>query len=289
MTGLEERLRLILAIIEKDLRVAVWVWVTAVVIGGAGFLLLLPAAMSAASYSFQPRWIWYDFTLRPIYAVYAALTSVLLAITFASFHGGEVRRGTIRSIILYPVDMNDITIAKLVSSLVVTAILSTILFVGVFGGFFLFGVYPASDFLAIHAVALAMSFLALSVGVFLANALARVAGRMVISPSALGALFLLFAILFTETALSAIGTQIASLFAQTRRVSLTPDDYRAIQAIAQALSVLSPHHVGARVLGILFEITGIWSDLHIVAPVAAIVLAGGYVLTRKLYLDLFIR
>src|SRR5205807_3043003 len=267
MISWEERVRLIMAIVDKDRRIPVWMWITTFLIALVGFFLLLPAALSSVSYSFRPTWTWYDYNLRPYYAVSAALTSLLLGLTFAHFHHGEVHRGTIRSIILYPVDMNDITIAKLVSSLIVSAILSTMLFVGVFGGFFLVGAFPLGDFLAIHVTALMMSFLALAVGVFLAQAIAHMAGRMVISPTALGAIFLLLSILMTETGLTFLGTQVAFLMRPSGR-GFTIADFEAIRTIAQSLSVFSPHHVGARILALAFGITGMWADLHVIVPLA---------------------
>ena len=288
MIAWEERLRLIIAIIDKDRRIPIWMWITTFLVALVGFFLLLPPAMNSVSYPFRSTWTWYDFTLRPYYAVSAALTSLLLGLTFSHFHHGEVHRGTIRSIILYPVDMNDITIAKLVSSLIVSAIVSTVLFVGVFGGFFLVGAFPFGDFLALHVTALVMSFLALAAGVFLAQAIAHLAGRMVISPTALGAIFLLLSILMTETGLTFLGTQVALLMKPSTR-GFSMADVEAIRSVAQSLSVFSPHHVGARILAIAFGITGMWADLHVIVPLGALIFAGGYLFGKKLYLDIFIR
>ena len=289
MRTLEERLRLILAIVEKDLRIPLWGWAVPLLIAGLGFFFLLPSSLSAVRFGFAQTWTWYDFTLRPYYAVSVALTSFILAITFASFHGGEIRRGTIRSIILYPMDMNDITIAKLLSSFLVTAIISSILFFGVLGSFFIVGLFPAGDFLAIHVTALAMSFLTIAVGVSLAQWIAHLTGRMIVSPAALGAIFLFLAIVFTETALTAIGTQIVYLSTVTLGGTPGPQEFALVQSIAQGLSVFSPFHVGGRILGLAFGITRMWADLHVVVPVAILVVAGGYAFGKKVYLDVFVR
>jgi ABC-type transport system involved in multi-copper enzyme maturation permease subunit len=289
MTDPVERLRLIATIVEKDLRIRPWIWAMTGIVAATGFFLMLPAALSAAYYASQFPWTWYDGSLRPYYAIYAAVSSLLLGLTFAGFHRGEIHRGTIRSIILYPVDMNDITFAKLLSSLVLTAILSTILFLGFFGGYFFLRVFPAGDFLRIHATALLASFLALSVGVFLSHGLAHVAGRMVVSPTALGTLFLLLAILLTETVLTALGLQIVALGVHTQGRLPGPDDYALVEGIAKSLSVLSPHHAAARSLGVIFRITQMWVDVHVVAPVAVAVVAGGYLAGKKLFLDVFVR
>src|SRR5213080_2527008 len=288
MISWEERLRHIVAIVDKDRRLPLWMWLTTFLIATLGFLFLLGPALSSARYYSQYSWKWYDSSLRLYYAISAGLTSLILGLTFARVHYGEVHRGTIRSIILYPVDMNDIAIAKLLSSLIVAAALSTMLFFGIFGAFFLVGEWPIADFLVIHVTALAMSFLALAVGVFLAQAIAHMAGRMVVSPTALGAIFLLLSILTTESGLTFLGTQVALILKPASR-GLTFAEYEAIRNVAQSLSVFSPHHVGARILGIAFGITGLWADLHVIVPIAALIFAGGYLLGKKLYLDIFIR
>jgi ABC-type transport system involved in multi-copper enzyme maturation permease subunit len=288
MTPWKERLRLILAIVEKDFGIPLWAWLTTLFISAVGFFVLLGPALSMSRSPYQPEWTWYDSTLRSLYALSTVFTSVTLGLTFAGFHGGEIRRGTIRSIILYPVDMNDITIAKLLSSLILSAILSSLLFFGALGGFFLAGVYPIADFIALHFTTLAASFIALTVGVFLAQGMAFTAGRMVISPTALGAIFLLLAVLFTETALNAIGTQIAFIMTPPGRF-VPPETLEAIEEAARGLSILSPHHVGARILGISFGLTRMWADFHLIVPLAAMVLAGGYWFGKKIYLDVFIR
>src|SRR5437879_11925860 len=111
MISWEERVRLIMAIVDKDRRIPVWMWITTFLIALVGFFLLLPAALSSVSYSFRPTWTWYDYNLRSYYAVSAALTSLLLGLPFAPFHYAEVHRGTLREILLYPVVITDITIA----------------------------------------------------------------------------------------------------------------------------------------------------------------------------------
>jgi ABC-type transport system involved in multi-copper enzyme maturation permease subunit len=290
MTSWEERLRLILAIVDKDRRIPLWAWLLTFFIAAIAFFLTLPGAISTAYYAsrFGFGWKWYEANLRTFYAISTMLTSLTLGLAFASFHQGEIRRGTIRSIILYPVDMNDITIAKLLSSLIVAAILSSILFFGFFGSFFLLAGYPVADFVAIHFTALAASFVALSAGVFLAQALALVAGRMVIPQAALGAIFLLLAVILTETALNTIGTQIAYIMTPPG-TAVSPETLRAVADIARGLSIFSPHHVGARILGISFGLTRMWADFHLVVPVAALIVAGGYWFGKRLYLDVFIR
>jgi ABC-type transport system involved in multi-copper enzyme maturation permease subunit len=287
MIAWSERLRLILAIVDKDRRVPVWVWIMILLASITVFGFMFSVASGVAASPYRLAWRWMDGPLRTYYIVSAVLTSLIFGLTFSHFYQGEVQRGTIRSIVLYPVDMNDLTIAKLLSSLIVSAILSTVLFLGIFGPWFLLGLYPFADFLAVHLTALAMSFVALAVGVFLAQGLAQLAGRMVLTPTALGAIFLLLSLMFTETGLTAIGLQIAAFGHPGGSLSIA--EYTAVVNTARSLSVLSPHHVGGRILAIALGLTGLWSDIHVVLPLGLLAIAGGYWLGKKVYLDIFVR
>lgn len=287
MISWNDRLRLILAIVDKDRRIPLWIWLMMIVVAGVVFVYTLSIASNIAASPYRFAWKWYDNSLRSLYAVSAVLTSLTLGLTFSHFYHGEVQRGTIRSIVLYPVDMNDITIAKLLSTLIIAGLLSTILWLGFFGGFFVVGLYPFGDFLAIEGTALVMSFLALATGVFLAQGLAHVTGRMSLSPTALGAIFLFFSMIFTETSLTGIGLQFAAL--RHPGIPISSPEYAGIVNAARALSVVSPQHVGARILSIAFGLTGLWSDIHIILPIGALAIAGGYWLGRKVYLDIFVR
>lgn len=284
-----ERFRLILAIVEKDLRLPLWMWILVGSAAGLGFLLSLPGAAAMASYlRFYPyEFVWLDATLRGYYGIAAFLSSVVMGITFATVHGGEVRKGTVRSVILYPIDMTDLTIAKLLATFVIAFLVATPLFLGFFGAYFVYGLYPVGAFLAIHTMAFAMAAVALSTGVGASLLIARVTGRLAPSPSSLGAAFLLAALFLTETAVATIGTYLAILMSAGRYPG--PATFRAIEDFARTVSVVSPHHMGARILGIGFGITGLWADVHVVVPLAIVVLALAYVVGKRLYLDLFIQ
>jgi len=284
-----DRLPLIWAIVRKDIgraRNAVFV---CIVIGGVFAFLVAPLALSSAQ--FPTTFRWFDSTLRPFYAVSAALTGFALAIAFNTVHGGEIHKGTIRSIILYPVDANDIAIAKLGSTFLISLVLTTILFFGATAPFFAFGVWPFPDFLAIHLMALGVGFVSLATGVFLAHVLAHYTKRMAISPVSLGSLFLVGSALLTETAANGIASQVILLLSRSRDQFPTPEDFRAALTFAQTVSVLSPYHWGARILSQGFGIFPAGGELLVTIPIALTLLAivGGYVLGKKLYLDVFTR
>ena len=287
MTEWRERLLLIWAIVRKDLGRSLWAWITAIIVATVLGFLLAPAAFAMALPSPRP-FTWFDSTLRTFYAIAALLATATLGLTFYVGYGGEVTKGTIRSIILYPVDANDVLIAKLLSSLLLSLGFSLILFFGPMAAFFVSGLYPFAPFLAVLLMAVVFAFLALATGAFLAHALARLLRRMVVSPVGLGVLFMVFAILFTETVSTFIGLQFATMAAQADGRFLTQQDVLSVAATARAISVLSPYHLGAQLLAGVFGILSAFPDVYVVVPVAVLSLAGGYLLGRKLYLDLLI-
>ena len=288
MTDWRARLLLIAAIVRKDLRRSLWPWISAIVTATILGFLLAPAAFAIALPR-PPAFVWFDSTLRAFYAIAALLATVTLGLTFYAGYSGEVTKGTIRSIILYPVDANDVLIAKLLSSLVLSLGFSLILFFGPMAAFFVSGLYPFGPFLAVLLMAVLMAFLALATGAFLAHVLARSLRRMVVSPTGLGLLFMVFAILLTETVATQIGLQIITMGAQSQGRILTQQDFLSVVATARAISVLSPYHLGAQLLAGAFGIPTGFPDVYVVVPVAVLVLLGGYLLGRKLYLDLLVQ
>ncbi|TLZ75783.1 MAG: hypothetical protein E6K08_07865 [Methanobacteriota archaeon] len=284
-----DRLQRIEAIVEKDLKVTRWWWIAVLIIAATESVATASIAGNIRRMNdlYNIPFTWYDGNLRSLYAVAAFLASMILGLAFSYVHGGEIRRGTIRSIILYPVDMNDVTIAKLASSFVLATGFSTILFLGFAMPFFVYGVWPVGDFLAIHAMALLMAFLALGTGVFLAHVVAQVAGRMIVSPSLLGSVSLLSSILLTETAANVIGLQFVAALAGPQ--GPTRQQVLEVQQFARAISVLSPQHMGARILSDVFGIYAAWPDVHVVIPVAVLVGVVGYFFGRKLYMDILVR
>lgn len=285
-----ERLVLIQAIVQKDLHAARW-WIgSGVIVGVVGLLLSAPAAynMSTATYYYIYRFTWYDSILRSIYGLSALLTSLALALAFYWAYSGEVHRGTIRSIILYPVDVEDVLLAKIASTFAIALLTTFPVFLGFTIPFFLYGLYPAADFLLVYFMTLAMGLVALSTGIGLSVVLAHYAGRLVVSPSSLGILFLVFAILLTEQVVYGVGTYLLLLTGVPPGWPIS-GPYLALANFAQAISVLSPQHMGARILGDLFGISSLWPDVHVVVPGFILVAYAAHTLSKRLYPDFFVR
>ncbi len=285
-----ERLPLILAIVRKDLRSARWWALAGVVPAIVGLIMTTPAALSLSNslYYYPYRFFWYDSTLRSYYGLAALLTSFALGLAFSRVYTGEVHQGTIRSIILYPVDVEDILLAKITSGFAIAFIVTFPIYLGFTVPFFLTGVFPAGDFLLIYFMSLLMGLVALATGVCLSVIITHLAKQMIVSPSTLGSLFLLLAVLLTEQVVNVIGDYFLSL-AGAPNTYPPSSAYTAVADFARAISVLSPQHMGARILGDLFGVSALWPDVHVVVPVFVLAVLGAHFLSRRLYPDLFVR
>ncbi len=284
-----ERLPRILAIVRKDLYAAKWWIVVGIVPAIVGLLVTTPLALSMANVSFYYpyRFVWYDSSLRSYYGLAALLTSVALGLAFSRVYTGEIHQGTIRSVILYPVNVEDIVLAKLASGFAIAFLVSFPIFLGFTVPFFAEGLFPVGDFLLIYFMSLLMGLVALLTGVGLSLVLTRYTKRVLVSPSTLGSLFLLLAVLLTEQVLTSIGDYFLQLSHGPSSYP-TQAEFQAVQGVAQALSVLSPQHMGARILGDLFGIASLWPDIHVVVPVFVVVVIAAHVLSKRLYPDLFV-
>ena len=288
---MSERLARILAIVRKDLRSARWWAVVGIVPAIVGLVMTAPLAYSMSRFQYTYagyQFIWYDSSLRSYYGLAALLTSVALGLAFSRVYTGEVHQGTIRSIILYPVGVEDILVAKIVSGFAIAFLVTFPIFLGFTLPFFLYGLFPAGGFLLIYFMSLFMGLVALVTGISVSVMLTHYAGRTIVSPSTMGSLFLLVAVLLTEEVVNVIGDYLLAL-AYGMGGSPSPGAYRAVADFARTISVLSPQHMGARILGDLFGVSALWPDVHVVVPVFILAVAGAHILSKSLSPDLFVR
>src|SRR5207249_9930343 len=99
MISWEERLRHIVAIVDKDRRLPLWMWLTTFLIATLGVRFFLGPALSCARYYSQFSWKWYDSSLRLHYAISAGLTFLILGLTAAPAHHASVLSATCPSLI----------------------------------------------------------------------------------------------------------------------------------------------------------------------------------------------
>ena len=282
---------MILTIAAKDVRSS-WVHFLA-----AGILAIIAAfstssiSASAGSYacyaqSYYP-FVWHWSLVGYVYGFAALVTSLGVGLAFARFYGDELRRGTVRALILYPVDFNDITIAKLLSATVVGSATSAIVFLGPMAPFMASCILPGGGAVLIFLAALATTLFIVWTGAFLAHILASLTHRLSLTPSAMVGLLLLLAVLLTQQSLNLFGLFLANLASGGRGVGSATIE--GIWNVAGGIAVLSPHHATATVLSGLLGPYGHFPDLYVVLPVGILVLAYGYFVGRRIPLDVFIK
>ena len=232
---------------------------------------------------------WYWSLTALIYGVAALVTTLTVGLTFGAFYGGEIKKGTVRALILYPIDINDLTIAKLLSASIVGSLAGAI-------GFFLpLAPLVAYDYLTAGGVilcflaALATTLFIVFSGAFLAHILAFLRGRLFVTPSVMAGIMLTLAALSTQTVLIAIGSLL--LYVRGALGGGYPgwEDYRDLEVTADGISVVSPHHAAATVISGWLGPYNHVPDVYIALPLGIILMVVGFFVARRIYLDVFIR
>ncbi len=269
----------------KDIRASWWHFLVAGLLAmSAGFLFYSAAGgySRCDNTSFQFR---FEYgAVSSLYGLAAVATSLALGLSFAQFYGDEVRRGTIRALILYPVDLNDITLAKLIAATFTGSITSMIVLVVSFAPAMALCLWPTGGTLLLFGAALGTTVFILWVGAFLAHVVASVVGRLLLTPSTLAGLFLFLAILLTQTGLSAILFLIIAIAG-----GISPGTLQAIHDATGTVALVSPHHATATVLAGVLGPSAHFPDVFVVLPVGIAILAYGYFVGRRIPLDVFIK
>jgi hypothetical protein len=200
-----------------------------------------------------------------------------------SLYGNEVRKGTIRSLALYPIDMNGITIAKITSISLVSGIILFSIFLIPILPFYFSNTFP--NFPGIIFMAYFVSVIFLIVTAFTCHIITYFFKNIKFSLNRLVIIFSIFGIIFTETVLKFIGW----IYVATSRLSGSEADkfLESWYETAQNVSVLSPYHCFGRVLTSMFGFNTGGFDFFIVAPIGLILIILGVILGKKIYLDVF--
>jgi hypothetical protein len=276
---------MIATLVRKDLRHSGNHWIVAGIL--MGVITFFTAAISVnirfmcfGGFVFQ----WWWPTVTSLYAVTALATSLAFGLSFADFYGSELRRGTVRALILYPVDFNDLTIAKLLAATIVGLGTSAMTFLVPMTPLVAACVYPAGGVFAIYLSAVIATLLIMYTAAFGSHILTHYMGRMTPSPSGAVALLLFLAIIFTQSGLMVFG----QLFLNLAPGDPGFEDFLTMQRIAGGISVVSPHHAFAAFIAGLIGPNSHFPDFYVVVPVAVIAIAYGFWAGRRIPLDVFI-
>lgn len=285
------RMEMILTIASKDLHRS---WVHLAVAGfiaGIGTFAMAGVSAGGSQCGFrgffpsQLHWA----QISPVYGIAALATSLGVGLAFADFYGTELRQGTIRALILYPIDMNDLSIAKLLSATVVGTTTSAIAFLIPMAPLVAGCYFPGEGIVAIYLGALAATLLIVYTATFASHIGADLWGRLYPSPHSSVGLLLFLAVLLTQAALNVVGIFFIQLLSAPGGQGISFETREALWNVAGGIAVLSPHHAVASVLSGVLGPWGHFPDVYVVLPIAAVVIAYGLRVGRRIPLDVFIR
>jgi len=286
------RFEMISNIVLKDLQQS-WKILLAVLILALILMTIFFIAVGRGSRSCPPysycTFVWTWDAVSYVYAIAALITTLGVGLAFGSFYGGEIKTGTVRALILYPLDFNDLTLAKLFSASIVGTITSMIGFFLPIAPFAGYGYLDVGGVILIYFAALFTTVCILFAGAFLAHILTYFTGRLFLTPSVVAGLMLVFAILSTQQVLNGIGIVVLALKSAFGGASFTQIDLDNLWNTVGGISVVSPHHATATVLTSILGPNSHFPDVYIVIPLGLALVAFGYLLARKIYLDTFIR
>jgi hypothetical protein len=103
----------------------------------------------------------------------------LVPVIFSAAYRPEIKKGTIRTLVCYPVSPLDITVTKLLYALIIGFIFAYLTFMIPSQGID----KPAGDYLRIFLMAFTLTFVTMVIGALAALSLAKLTGRMWIKPA----------------------------------------------------------------------------------------------------------
>jgi hypothetical protein len=223
--------------------------------------------------------------ISAFYAFIVLLTAIILFFVLSHTYGYEVKRGTMRSLCLYPIDMNGLTIAKILSTALIFGLIQLFVLVIPLSPYNSELIYPWVS--SVLGMVFIMNFFIIITGAFGSHIITYLTGKLYLSMNRLIVILMLLYIFLTETMFTAIGQIITGLR------NLPVDEGNQLvnnyKELGQVLGNLSPYHSGGRmVTNSLGHNTG-GADIAVVLLVGLILIIGGYVLGKKIYLDVFIR
>jgi chitodextrinase len=208
--------------------------------------------------------------LDAVYGFHVLVTMLIPTMVFSGAYGAEARKGTVRTLVCYPIGVAEVTLAKLLDALIAGLLIATPIALipsAILG-------MPGGAVLGIYATAFVLSYLTLATAVFTAHAFRLHARVRFLPPTLLPYVFVLYAFFFTRIAvflftyLGMGGRSIA-----TNAGTLAP------------LILFSPYHHGGVLLSAALGGGGF--PLLPMFAIPAVLLLVGYRAARRLYPDIY--
>lgn len=160
---------------------------------------------------------------------------IMVPVAFTAAYRKELLRGTVRTLVCYPVGPLDITLAKLLYCFVICLPFTLIAFILPMQGLGKSG----GDYLLIFTVTFILTLVTMTIGALASVAATRVTGRMWFRPHTVAFGAVMLAYVFTKRMMGLIGTLMNMLF------GMDPD---YLADTFGFLIAISPYHLGGELL-----------------------------------------
>ncbi|UCC92820.1 MAG: PKD domain-containing protein [Thermoplasmata archaeon] len=213
------------------------------------------------------------FTLLDfVYGFCVLVCVVMVPVAFTAAYRQELLRGTVRTLVCYPVGPLDITVAKLLFTFILCLPFTFIAFMIPVQGLEKDG----GDFLTIFIVTFLLTIVTMTIGALAALAATRVTGRMWFRPHTVAFGAVLLAYVFTGRMMGLIG----SFFAMFSNID--PDFF--VDTFAPLIAI-SPYHLGGELLRAALGSTTDVNPAVLMIPILMLVVLGW--LSTKVYPSIF--
>jgi len=207
--------------------------------------------------------------LHVVYGYAVLVTMILIPVAFSTGYGHEIKRGTVRTLICYPIGVFEITVAKLIYAALASVIFATPVFLLPVIGLG----KPFADLLIIFITTYVVTLVTVAIAAFTANAITFATKKMYIRPTFLPYLFVVFSFFTTATVLMGL----------TALLSFASSIFQA----ATSLTPLSPFHQGRLLLSSFLGGSDSPNWIVFLVPLALLVVGIG--LSMKLWPDVYER
>ena len=207
-----------------------------------------------------------------VYGFCVLVCVIMVPVAFTASYRQELLRGTVRTLVCYPVSPLDITVAKLLFTFIICLPFTLIAFMIPVQGLDKEG----GDYMVIFVTTFGLTIVTMAIGAMSALALAKVTGRMWFRPHTMAFGAVMLAYVFTTRMMGLIGSFLAMF------TSMDPD--WLVDTFAPLIAI-SPYHLGGELLraslGATTDVNAVVLVLHI------LMLVGMGWLASKVYPSVF--
>ena len=209
-----------------------------------------------------------------VYGYCIVLTLILVPTIFAAAYNPEMKKGTVRTLVCYPIGVLEINIAKLLYTYIIGFIICGAVFFITTSGLG----KPFGERFLVFLVTLTFTWITVAIGSFISNMMTYARKRFVLRPTAVPWFLVIFSLIFTRMIFFLILVLIESLSGG----GFDPDN--VIRSVGPVIAI-SPYHQGGVLLSRLLGGQDSLNLLIYLVPIGLIIV--GILVTRRLYPDIY--